>query len=353
MSARDSILSSRAAGLGARVCSRAGAPRALPRLARVSLLLLLLLVGSTGCAGVLVARAPVLYPARLPVRAFPTLLVAGNALPEGDLAERLRAHLAKSGRHDVKRVQVEELEKLREAGAIEQTSLVIVVVPGLYSDVQDDYQMVPVQSCDFYYGCYTQYQNVYTETPTLVGEATVTVYEGPTARTLQKATFDTVVYGPDGPSARKQALDQLGVQLERAVDVLQSETRVELEPVDEHPLVKEALRLIVAGDWPAGRALLEQAAQALGGTKRSLQARVWYDLALARWYAPGPDGLTEQAYKAVDRALALAIRLDGNQRYNRTLERLARARQREKILQEQRAAARLNYALRDATPAPQ
>lgn len=323
-----------------------------PLLTRV-LLVALLVAGATGCAQRVVVRAPVMYPARVPVRAFPSILVAGNKLPEGDLAERLRAHLAKDGQHDVKRVEVADLESLREAGSISPLTLVVVVVPGIYDDPQEDWVTVPVQTCDFYYGCFTQYQSVYTEVPQLLGEVTLTVYEGPTAKTLQTATFDAAVYRPDSPEARKQVVDQLGQQLERAVDVLQSAIKVELESVDEHPIVRDAIANIQKGKWDEGRALLEQAAAQLGGLKRSVQARILYDLAIARWYAPGPQGLTQGAFDAASRALAEAIRLDGSARYRRTQERLSQARQRQQILDEQRRAATLNYSLKGATPAPQ
>jgi len=323
--------------------------RVARRVQRLLCLLMLLTLG--GCAPPLYVRAPVLYPARLPIRAFPSILLAGNVLPEGDLAEVLRAHLAKSGQQDVRHVQVADLESMREVGAISPLTLSVVVAVGLYNDVQEDWQLMPVQSCDYVYGCFTQYQNVYTATPQVVGEATVTVYEGPTARTLQTASFDAAVYEQDSPGARKQVIEQLAVQLVRAVDVIKSETKVELEPVDEHPVVRDALALIQRGDWQQGRDLLEQAASALGGTRKSLQARVWYDLAIARWYAAGPDGLTQPVYESAARALKLAIESSGSERYRHTEQRLALARQRQQILEQQRSAARFNYALQPPRPA--
>ncbi|MEY4509330.1 MAG: hypothetical protein RLZZ450_1452 [Pseudomonadota bacterium] len=318
---------------------------ALRRLLTRVLLLSLLVVGATGCVPSVVVRAPVMYPARVPVRAFPSILIAGNKLPEGDLAERLRAHLAKDGQHDVKRVEVADLESMREVGAISPLTLVVLVVPGIYDDPQEDWVTMPVQSCDFYYGCFTQYQSVYTQLPQLLGEVTLTVYEGPTAKTLQTATFDAAVYQPDSPQARAQVIDQLGKQLERAVDVLQSAIKVELESVDEHPIVRDAIASIQKGKWDEGRALLEQAALQLGGLKHSVQARILYDLAIARWYAPGPAGLTQAAFDAASRALNEAIQLDGSARYQRTQQRLLQARQRQQILDEQRRAATANYAM--------
>jgi len=315
------------------------------------LLLALTATCALGCSPRVVVRAPILYPARVPVRAFPSLLIAGNTLPEGDLIERLRAHLAKDGQHEVKRVEVAELESLREAGQISSLTLVLVVVPAIYDEPQSEWLTVPVQTCDWYYGCFTNYQSVYTQVPQLLGEVTLTVYEGPSARTLQTANFEAAVYEPDSPAARKQVIDRLGLLLERAVDVLASVTRVELEPVDEHPIVRDAIAAIRQGKWDQGRSLLEQAAAQLGGLRQSVQARVWYDLGIARWYAPGPQGLSQPAFEAAARALSEAIRLDGSSRYQQSYDGLKKARQRQHILDEQRRAATYNYSLRGATPA--
>ena len=318
----------------------------------VCLWLALMAASALGCSSRVIVSAPVWYPARVPVRAYPSILIAGNTLPEGDLIERLRAHLAKDGQHEVKRVEVAVLETLRDAGVISRFTLVLLVVPAIYNEPQSDWRVVPVHMCDYYYGCFTDYQSVYTEIPQLLGQVTLTVYEGPTARTLQTTTVEAAVYEPDGPAARKHVIERLGLQLERAVDVLQSVAKVELEPVDEHPIVRDAILNIRQGKWDEGRNLLEQAAAELGGLRHSVQARIWYDLGIARWYAPGPAGLTQSAFEAASRALTEAIRLDGSSRYQGSYERLKRARQRQQVLEEQRRVAIDNYRLKGATQAP-
>jgi hypothetical protein len=317
-----------------------------PRWLRWALSALTLLVMS--CTKPIVARAPLFYPAAVPIRVFPEIVIAGGKLPEGDLGAQLAEHLKKDGQHVVKQVEVAELEPLRAAGGLSAFSLVVLLEVGFFSDQQDGVQTVPVSGCDYFFGCYTQYQAMYTSVPELGAEAKLTIYEGPSARTLQVATLDASLEGEDSPAGRKEVLRLLGKKLQRAVDVLQSETRVMLEPVDDHPIVRDALRRIQKGEWDEGRALLEQAADGLGGLKHKVQARIWYDLALTRWYAPGPDGLTEPAYEAAKRALVLAMQLEGRGRYEPALASLARARERAKLLEEQRSAARNNYALRSA-----
>lgn len=303
------------------------------------------------CAERVVVRAPVYYPAELPVRTFPSLIIAGGDLPEGDLAEQLRAHIASDGAHEVRKVAVKELEPLRKAGSIPPFSLVVLLEAGFSTDGQNDWQVVPVQYCDVFYGCYTNYQSMYNNAARLVAEVSATVYEGPSARKLQTLTLDAWQYGDDTAPLRRALLQQLATKLERAVDVLKSETRVELEQVKELPIVGLALQRLRAGHWDEGRDLLEQAARQLGGQRRRVQARVWYDLATARLYAPGPNGLDAAAFAGVERAFQLAIRLDGSKRYLRGYQRAKQARERSQILEDQRRAARENFAIK-ANSAP-
>jgi hypothetical protein len=201
-----------------------------------------------------------------------------------------------------------------------------------------------VQVCDAFYGCYTDFQSVYGAGQRVIAELDVSVYEGPTARRLQTLTLDAWQYGEDSAPLRGRLLGELGKKLERAVDVLKSDVRAELEPVDELPIVGLALARLREGKWDEGRDLLEQAARQLGGQKRKVQKRVWYDLALARLYAPGPNGLDAQAFAGVERAFKLAIQLDGTKRYLRPYQRAKQMRERAQILEEQRRAARANYA---------
>lgn len=307
-------------------------------------LVALSLVLGSGCARPVVVRAPVLYPARIPMRAFPEVWVVGGALPEGDLGARLAAHLRKGGAREVKRVEIAALQPQHEAGKIPPLSLVVVLEAGLASEVRKGYENMPVQLCDFYWGCYTQYQNVYNEVPVIEGEVKLTVFEGPTAAVLQTERFVASAISEDDPKVRAQVVDELGKQLERAIDVLKTEQRVRLEPVDELPLVTAALAKIREGDWVAGRDLLEQAKAQLGGKQPELQARVWYDLGIARWHAGGADGPSQATFEAAKRALDLAVQR-GGERYRPAVESLVRARERHAVLEEQRRAARYNFEL--------
>jgi len=303
-----------------------------------------LLAPLAACVRPVAVRASVLYPARVPVRSFPAVWLVGGELPEGDLGARLAKHLEQDGR-EVKRVPLGELEPLHAAGAISPLTLVVLLEAGLASALQEGYDTVPVQYCDFYWGCSTHFESVYVATPVLAGEVKLTVYEGPTARVLQTESFHAAVAAEDSKATRTRVVDDLGVQLERAVDVLKADVKVELEPVDALPLVTEAIDRIRAGDWRAGRELLEQQAKRLGGREHDEQARVWYDLGVARWHAPGAEGLTQPAFEAARRALGWAV-ARGGARYQPALEALERARERQAVLEEQRSATAYNFGLR-------
>jgi hypothetical protein len=105
------------------------------------------------------------------------------------------------------------------------------------------------------------------------------------------------------------------------------------------------LSAIQGGNWEAARSHLETAATELGGEGKKTQAHVWYDLGLARWFAPGENGLTQSAYEEAARALRLAEELEPSPKHRDTLARLTQARERFVLLEEQRAATAHNFQL--------
>ena len=320
---------------------------------RVAELALVLLAASCAAActrSAVAVQAPVLYPARVPVRAFPSILIAGESRAGVDFAERLRAHLAKDGTRDVRRIALAELEPLREAGSISPLTVVVTIEPSLSADARTSWDYVPVDYCTLL-GCYSDFQPIAVSERQVTGELVLTVYEGPTARVLQTEQFRVQTASAKSREVQKRVAEQLAWELERAVDVLQTARTFALEAVDEPPAAREGIAAIREGDWARGRALLEQAARALGGESRRVQARVWYDLEIARWLAPGAAGLTRAAYEDARRALELAIACDGSGRYLQALERLGQARARQAVLEQQRRATQHNFALRAAMPA--
>ncbi|MFT3922812.1 MAG: hypothetical protein QM778_09775 [Myxococcales bacterium] len=313
----------------------------------------LLLLG--GCPSTMTARAALMLPAKVPVRVFPSIWVAGgeNQL-ENYLLDRLAAHLAQDGRREVRRVQTAELEPAREAGHIAGTTAVLFLRASAEDNVQRYWDSMPTQYCG-YYGCTTNFQSYMVTAIQVNAHADLTVYEGPTARVLQQERFEQSVLGDHLEPLRQAAVEQLAVELERAVDVLRVRPRFELYHERSMSEVERALALIAKGDWVQGREHLELAAKQLGGQRSDVQARVWYNLGLARWAAPGPQGLTAEAYAAAHRALAWAQRLNPQPHHASALLELDKSRQAFETLEAQRQAAAHNFGLSaraKAEPAP-
>lgn len=296
-----------------------------------------------GCTHSVAVRAPRLVPAQVPVRSFPSIWISGGMLSdEIYLQDRLATHLAKDGVHEVRRVDLADLEPARKAGQIPASTVVVLIELDTEEDSHTGWDTVPVSVCG-YYGCYTQYQSYPTELPEMRGTLTMTVYEGPTARVLQRARFKRVVYG-DEDEAEDKLVDILARDIELAVDTLRVRDKVELYDIDV-PGVRDAIREIRRGHWDKGRALLEGAKDQVAGKSKKTQARFCYNLGLARWFAPGPHGLTQQAYEHARSALLEAEKIAHNPAHQRMLNRLDKARKDFALIEEQARATAANFAL--------
>jgi hypothetical protein len=200
------------------------------------------------------------------------------------------------------------------------------------------------------------YQDTLVGESQVTGRVKVTVYDGPTARVLQADVLTQSVAGMDTSQEREQAVNLLAVDLERAVDVLRVRDQYELYRV-RMDQVKAALAAIEHGDWEAGRAHLETAATQVAGEDKETQAHVWYNLGLARWFAPGENGLTQAAYEEAAQALRQAEQLESAPKHRNALAKLTQARDRFVLLEQQRAAMAHNFDLaqevKTTGPAPQ
>ncbi len=291
------------------------------RIANVACWLVLLGLLFSGCVRTVTVRAPVTFAARVPVRVFPSLWIAGGTFDEDKrIAERLADHLAQDSKIEVRQVDLAELEPARVAGKIPATTAVLLVELELREGEQAYWDTAPVQSCS-YYGCTTQYQSFMSTAPALTAVATLTVYEGPTARVLQREQVGRTVVSDSSERARVEMVELVASDVERLVDTSSVNERVILYRVDM-PEVDAAIARVEGKNWVDARRLLEEAKAKLGGLNKKTQARVWYDLGHARRFAPGERGLDEAAYQAAQRAFNWAIRLDPNEEYARALTRL-------------------------------
>lgn len=306
---------------------------------------LAVLASLVGCGQTLTASATLVEPAAVPVRAYPEIWLAGGFLQEDEVAlDEAALALETDGKHRVVRVEPSELEARRRAGEIPATAAVLMIDVRIEEDVRQDWDMRPVRICGPY-GCTTQYEQVPTNVPWVRGSARLRVFEGPTARLLQRHVVRTDLYGGDPVVLRQRVAERLAKLVAEAVSVVERAVEVELLQVKD-PGVEHALAQVRAGDWQAGRKGLEAAARSDSVRQLSAEdrARVFYDLGMARRFAPS-GGPTEQDFDAATRAFQHAARLDPRPLYADALTDLKAHRAAQARLVAQREAAEHNFAL--------
>jgi hypothetical protein len=297
-----------------------------------------------GCAQTLRVQVPALLPARVPVYVFASVWVAaGTDEDEAYLADRLAAHLARNPQREVRRVDLAELEPARLAGEIPASTVVVLLDLSLDHAMRRYWDTVPMQFCG-YYGCFMSYQSYSSAQPEVSGVVALSVYEGPTARALQRERFTAEALGWSSRDAKADTLDQLALRLERAVGVLRTRYTFEVFRVKQ-PDVEAALDAFAKGDFRAAEQHLERATDGMGPADPEVQARVWYDLGIARWAVSEPSALTTARLDAAQQALAKAAALDDRPFYQSALRRLAAARERHRVLGDQQRARSHNFSL--------
>ena len=296
------------------------------------------------------ARGPVVsatyeVPATVPLRSFPRVVVtSGHDTLEITMAQELVGHL--DADIQVQRVDRDRLEQLRRAGQIPSATLVVMIElrtrEGI--DVQTTSRQETVCGPN---GCYRRTRYDEYDVPTLEATTTVTVYEGPTARVLQRATLEAKERGREYDAMRARILEHFLTDLKRLVDSRAERVEVRLLPVDL-PGVAEALEQIALGKWREGRLVLERAARsdAAGALERGDRARLFYDLGVARRFDPlSAERDSDAHFDAAERALRQAIDLDPRPRYADALAQLREHRRATNEISRQREATERNFAL--------
>lgn len=306
----------------------------------------LLWVFAAGCARTVNVRGPAMLPARIPVRAFPTIWVAGGHY-EADAAvlERVVLHLSSTGKNKVHRVDPDQLEPMRLAGRIGPATVVMLVDLKVRESLRQSWDTTPVRVCGVF-GCETRYQQVMNAVPEVRGELVVRIFEGPTARVLQRERIELTQQGTNPQTMRTQLVEGLAKRLESMLDVQRRWIDVELFRV-KHPEAEKALAMVEAGDWDAGRKGLEDFVRSpnLKQLPEEQRARVFYDLGQARRFAPGSAGPSDETFDGAARAFREAVRLDPQTEYTFALRQLESHRRENARLLEQRRAAQHNFAL--------
>jgi hypothetical protein len=311
-----------------------------------------LLLWLSACAHTFTVEATVARPARVPVHVFPSIWVAGGENQEEVyLLDRVASHLARDARREVRRVEDAELEPARAAGQISWLTAVVRLKVGFRADERSELAAMPMQYCGMFGCSMMTYQTYSTLVPVLHGDATLTVYEGPTARELSRETFTETLDGDRSDEARREITERLADTLMRAVDVSLARERFR---VQESGIAQADLgvRALARGQFREARQQLEEAKKLLGGKKREIQARVWHALGVARLLDKQPKGPSERDFVDAERVLQLAYQLAPSKLRHNTLQDLATWRKQEEALAQQEYAQTHNFGLRTQEAPP-
>jgi len=305
------------------------------------------MVCGAACGGALEVTAHVVTPAAMPVRAFPHIWVAPGVL-ESDamLADALVAHLREGGRSTVRRVELERLEPLRAAGRIPAASVVVQLESDFDEEMRTQWSSRPETQCGPL-GCYTTQRPFSYDVPTLDAKVVLTVFDGPTARVLQRLVVRSALAGSSYETLHAQSMHNLVARLEELVDARARDLPVELLAISA-PAVRAALADIGAGRWRRGRLGLEHFARTddMHRLEPEERARVLYDIAQARRFDLTFETSVSSRLARAERVLRSAIDLDSEEGlFMRALAELGEQRRDEALLREQREAADHNFRL--------
>jgi hypothetical protein len=310
----------------------------------------LLLSLSAGCGGVVSVRVEIAHPAAVPARGFPIVWIATGAHPiEIELGQSIVGHLTSRDRA-VRLVSIDELEPARREGRIEAATLVVLLETEFDEGTRTRWSSRPETVCGPS-GCYTADRSYTYEVPEVLGHLRLTVYDGPTARVLERLDVRGSDSGRDFDELRERVVARLRRDLLALFDERTEVQEVELLSVDV-PAIDEGLEAIERGRWREGRRMLERArsSEAVERLPPEDRARVYFDIGQTRRFDPRAADEPERYLGGAERALRTAIALDRQERYEDALRDLAEQRRREAVRRAQREAAAHNFDL--ARPGP-
>jgi len=314
--------------------------------ARVAGLLIAALLAS-GCGRSSVS-ADVAYPAAMPLRVYPVVLVAFGAEPGGaDVAERVETHLRRtvgsSPGVDARRMPRENVEQLIATGALSPGIAVVDVSALSAVRVQTVPRTYNYQDCSFG-RCYSRMRTDYVDEAVVSLAVTMSVRDIRSGRVIHSVREVAEVAGRGTGGMLEVLVDRVMQTLLPYLDQRTERVRVRLLSVDD-PRVERALEHLRAGQWREGRVLLEEAVRSpeLHAMDAETRARALYDLSVARRFDPTMMDDVTNHYAAARAPLDAAIELDPERTaYRDALTALAADEARAQTLAAQHAVARAN-----------
>lgn len=326
-------------------------------MARIAGLLFAALLAS-GCGRSSVS-AVVSYPAAMPLRVYPVVLVAFGAEPgAADVAERVETHLRRtvgSGPGvDARRMPRENVDQLIASGALTPGTAVVDLTSLSSVRVQTVPRSYSYQDCSLG-RCYTRTRTDYVDEAVLSLTVTMSVRDIRTGRVIHSVREVAQLQG-GGRGAIEVLVDRVMETLLPYLDERTERVRVRLLSVDD-PRVDRAIEHMREGEWRAARVLLEDAVRSpeLHAMGAETRARALYDLSMARRFDPTTMDDVTRHYAAARAPLDAAIELDPERSaYRDARSSLDADEARAQALAAQHAVARANaeVAVPPATAPP-
>jgi hypothetical protein len=322
-------------------------------MARVAGLLIVALLAS-GCGRSSVS-AVVSYPAAMPLRVYPVVLVAFGPEPAGaDVAARVEMHLrspvGSSPAVDARRMPRENVDQLIAAGTLEPGTAVVDLSSLSSVRVQTVPRTINYQDCSFG-RCVSRMRTDYVDEAVVSLTVTMAVRDIRSGRVIHSVQEAAELTG-GGRRLSAALIDRVMDTLLPYLDQRTERVRVRLLSVPD-PRVEQAIVHLRAGEWRAGRVLLEEAVRSpeLHAMDAETRARALYDLSVARRFDPTTMEDITRHYAAARAPLDAAIELDPQRvAYRDARGALDADEARAQALAAQHAVARANAAA--TLPAP-
>ena len=298
------------------------------------------------------------YPAAMPLRVYPVVLVAFGTEPSGaDAAARVEAHLREpvdgSPAVDARRMPRENVEQLIAAGSLEPGTAIVDVASAASVRVTTVPRTFTYQDCSFG-RCMSRMRTDYVDEAVLSLTVTMSVRDIRTGRVIHSVREDAQLTGA-GPRAERVLLDRVMGVLLPYLDQRSERVRLRLFSVSD-PRVERAIELLRDGEWRAARVLLEEAVRSpeLAALPAETRARALYDLSVARRFDPTTTADVPRHYAAAQAALEAAIALDPERAfYQEALVSLQADQTRAAALEAQYEVSRANAAaVGGSSPSP-
>lgn len=322
--------------------------RLAPETLRTSIAIAVTALALVACSNGMTVRAEVVQPARVPVRAFPRILVTSDSTAEADeIADQLARHLA-IGRSNVRRLDPRAVTLLREAREMPRATVVVDVRVGLSRRDRPEWNRPSSMICGPI-GCVDDRRPTIQDVPVLVGELALTVIDGGSGRVLQREQLSEEDSGMDLLGMRLRVLERLSQRALELVDQRAAQVPVVLHPIED-PRVRAALDEVRGGSWTRGRELLEafRASDDFEALPPEQRALVLYDIGqMLRFDRSMP---ADRRFDEAARMLNAAIRLVPAPRFAAALGELEEQRHSRAMVLEQEDATAHNFALSDAPP---